>query len=183
MIGARTGDGMLHLVLRLNGCPDEDKVMCAVQLLGRGIDWERPNADGALSSMVDPPAFKQAYIKRLPRWKEEQQTRQQQQRKQNADRRKTEAAARLRQADTVNKLRRQQNWAAVRAKAAEEVQREKQRDRYHLKLQSALEKLERREQRAAAGKLGELEQLGENLGKAVRVAQVRVDRWLRGFGL
>ena len=41
------------------------KAACAVQLLGRGIDWERANGDGALSSMVDGPAFKHAFFESI----------------------------------------------------------------------------------------------------------------------
>ena len=49
MIGAQTGDTMLHLVMRLNGCADEAKVACAVELIGRGMDWEKPNKAGTLA--------------------------------------------------------------------------------------------------------------------------------------
>ena len=50
MVGAKSGDTLLHLCLRVNGADDHDKAACAVELLGRGASFEKENVDGEVSS-------------------------------------------------------------------------------------------------------------------------------------
>jgi hypothetical protein len=49
MVGAKKGDTLLHLCLRVNGADDHDKAACAVELLGRGASFETVNVDGEVS--------------------------------------------------------------------------------------------------------------------------------------
>jgi hypothetical protein len=174
MIGARSGDTMLHLILRLNGAEDERKAACAVQLLGRGIDWERVNNDNYLPSMVDGPAFKEAFFRALPRWREEQRKLQAVERVRAAERARKDALQRERDAAAAAALVRRARWAEVVAQAEEEKRKERERDRFHTVLQDALVKLERRETREARGERG-----GDWIG-ALNALPTRAERWLRG---
>ena len=179
MIGAQTGDNMLHLVMRLNGLDDDDdKVACAVQLMGRGCDWEQPNADGTLPPMIDPTNFKSVFLRALPRWREEQQAK------------KIFDAAAAAEAARVAIVRREQaemryaaaaqkeHWAKVKAMHEQQRTKEVERDHFHRRLNSALERLERRESRAAKG-----HDIVSDLGDNLRKLTVKADKWLKSVGL
>lgn len=172
MIGARDGDSMLNLVLRLNGADEERKAACAVELLGRGIDWERENADGSLPSMIDGPAFKHAFFRALPKWREEQRRQKEQERQHQCAQDAVKAANRTRMAEEAAEQKRQDEWTALIARADEAKRNADARDAYHVQLQNALAKLARREHRAASG------QVSGGLMSAFN----RADRWLRHIG-
>ena len=174
MIGARTGDTMLHIVLRLNGADEDAKAACAVQLLGRGVDWEKVNGDNALCSMVDPPAFKRAFFHDLPRfrvWEQGENAKKEEERKLERVRNATKRRKEEQQA-VLDKRR--AAWAAVRAKAKEDMKREAERDRFHQRLQGALAKLERREQKMAKANPGWVEFISD-----LQKMPERAERWMR----
>ena len=61
MVGAKSGDTLLHLALRLSGADDDDEKVClVVEMLGRGASFEVENLDHEIPSMIDPACFKQA---------------------------------------------------------------------------------------------------------------------------
>merc|ERR1719271_1782590 len=125
---------MLHLVLRLNGADDERKVACAVELLGRGVKWERANADNVLPSMVDEAAFKQAFFRELPRWREDQQQLRKQRQRFKATQASREADERARAEEAASEERKKRRWAQLLDQANAEKARERERDSYHLQL-------------------------------------------------
>jgi len=176
MIGAASGDTMLHLLLRINGADEQQKVACAVQLLGRGVDWEKANEDQALPSMVDVDVFKEAFFRALPRWKAAEKQRRRQEQQEKAERAGVEAVRRKKEDAVRDAARRKANWAAVREKAAEEVKREHDRDRFHVRLQNALEKMDVREGRA---KRKASEHPAAELVSSLSVQVGRAERWLR----
>ena len=147
-----------------------------MQLLGRGVDWERANEEGALPSMVDVDVFKEAFFRALPRWKAAEKQRRRQEGLEKAERAAVEAERKQREDAVRDAARRKAHWAALREKAADEVKREHERDRFHVRLQSALEKMDVREGRvkrpASANPAAELV-------SSLNVQAGRAERWLR----
>ena len=118
MMGARAGDTMMHLVMRLNGAEVEDKSACAVQLLGRHAPWEVENVDGDLASMVDTAAFRQTFFRDLPAWREENQREAKRRAEQRAKAATGEKAAKRQEALRKAQAElRKKHWDALRAKA------------------------------------------------------------------
>ena len=178
MIGAQTGDTMLHLVMRLNGCADEAKVACAVELIGRGMDWEKPNKAGTLAPQIDPPAFKATFLRALPKWKVESHQKKVAAAAKAAEDARGELNERRLAQERAEAQRRKAQWAKVREMQTELEEKEEQRDRFHRRLNSALEKLERREQRAAKG-----HDIFSDLGDGLKRMTSGADRLLKSVGL
>ena len=146
MIGAKAGDTLLHLVMRLNGVEDTVKARCAVEILGRGASFEIENCDGELCSMVDS-AFKLAWLKELPAWRAR---REQQQHDQAA----ADALERRRAAERRSREQQRRELAAQRTQADDarkkqlaEIQESNERRTFHQALESMLIKLDRRDRR------------------------------------
>lgn len=152
MIGAKKGDTLLHLAMRLNGVDNLVKARCAVEILGRGASYEIENCDGELSSMIDP-AFQLAWLKELPAWKKRKaaqgnQVRLNEEADQKAQKRKLDRRKHNEQG------RREVEERLARVKEAQRVAREEEQEgqrrlAFHRNLDRMLVKLEKREQRQA----------------------------------
>lgn len=145
MVGAKEGDTLLHIVMRLNGIDDTSKAKCAVEILGRGASFEIENCDGELCSQVDE-AFKLAWLKELKAWRqqrEDDERLQLQQRKQEA-RKAAEAKRRKAAAQEVEAQR--ANVEEARQRELREMEEAQKRLTFHKALDRMLVKLDRREQ-------------------------------------
>ena len=174
MIGARDGDTILHLCLRLNGVDLEEKAQCVVAMIGRGTPWEVANKDGALPSMVDHDAFREAFFHLLPAWKAKNHQREQERAREAATKRKEMATLKAREARRAEQDRTKKHWAAAKAKVDEELQQERARAKYVHRLEGALAKLERREQRQALTNPAWTELMTD-----LRQLPGRFERWLK----
>jgi len=148
MINVKNGDTLLHLVMRLNGIDDVAKARCAVEILGRGASFEIANVDGEICSMVDP-AFKLAWLKELPAWKQRREERARQQRRTEADQRRR-AMEQQRRDQARAEIETQQAAADEQVRRREaEVKENKKRQEFHAALERMLIKLEKRDDRQA----------------------------------
>ena len=172
MIGAKTGDTLMHVVLRLNGVDELTKARCAVELLGRGASFEVANCEGELPAMVDP-AFKLALFHELPAWKTRQaQDQRDREREANARRRAELAQQRTQQrrmAEEQLVAQRQEEKRMARAA----VKEAHERARFHRDINKTLERLDVREQRRAKENPAWAEFWTE-----VRSIPGQVERWL-----
>jgi len=172
MIGARQGDTVLHLVLRLNGIDDEHKAKCAVELLGRGASWEAANADNVLPSMVDGPAFKAAFLKELPAWREARRQQRLKGKRDTAEKLRQQVSVAKREHEAAEQQRQRQLWIKLREQAAEETSAARERHAFHQRLHGALAKLERRERKAEHSNPAVAELLSD-----IRELPQRFERW------
>jgi hypothetical protein len=173
MVGARDGDTMLHLVLRLNGLDEGDKADLAVELLGRGASWDVTNTEGTLPAMVDVPAFKSALFRRLPAWQRGVKLQRSRVQREQVAARHHEAVRRQRETAHAEEDRARRAWEEMRAKAREEVAAVQEREKFHKRLTATIAKLERREEREANRNPAWTELMHD-----VRQIPHRIERWL-----
>ena len=174
MLGTRGGDTMLHLILRVNGVDARSKAECVVEFIGRGAQWEVANNDGALPSMVDGPAFKEAFFRLLPAWRAHFEAEKQADYLEATAKRREDNRRKQRQAVEAEKERAKRNWENAKARVEQEIREDRQRARYVHKLEGAIEKLERREQR-----LAQLNPAWTELMVDLRQLPGRFERWLK----
>ena len=134
MVGAKPGDTLLHLALRINGASDGEKAALAVELIGRGATWEAENIDRELPSQVDRPAFRYALFTLLPKWREEEAARAAERRRKAQLRKKAEERARAVEVAGRKREKIRGWWRRVRDEAKNEVQRDKDRTALHTAL-------------------------------------------------
>lgn len=135
IIGSKTGDTLLHLVLRLNGVPTELKSLLAVELMGRGASFESENEDRELPSMVDPAAFKLAFFTQLPVWKTRRAAAAAAEKRKEANQKAAIARAEAVEARGRAAAERKRLWKAAAAKGRKDAKDDKDRDAFHKKLE------------------------------------------------
>ena len=148
MIDAKSGDTLMHIVLRLNGIEDVVKARCTVEFLGRGASFEVENCDGELPAMVDD-AFKLAFLKELKPWNLAREEQQMERKREAAARRRMEAAKAQEQAESNVRANERERLAKLREFELAGGEAARAAREFHQKLNRALAKLDRREQRQA----------------------------------
>lgn len=161
MIGARQGDTLLHIALRLSGCADEDKAALVVELLGHGVDFETENEDRVLPSQLDQAVFRDAFFNGLPRWLEGRRAEQEEEVSlARAARRDVRMEERRRRQEVQQREERLAAAAAEHRRAGEEHAR-RQRLAHQRAVDRTMRRLERQEQRDASGMSTALKELIE----------------------
>ena len=157
MIGAKHGDTLLHVALRVGGADDELKAATVVEVLGCGCTFERVNQDGELPAVIDKAIWQAAFFRALPRWRQERA-------REDERARVAELEANLMERQRARAERRDERRAR-KAEAAAEAKRRADREarkaaetlKHRLKLEAQLARVSAREDELKRTDLGATE--------------------------